>query len=52
MLSEDIAKFWYLRDGSRTVMYLHDFNMITATSKHLGSSNQDCPANNWSSILL
>ncbi len=52
LLRDDIADLWGLRDENKAVMVVkHDYQ-TRASSKYLGSSNQDYPRKNWSSVVL
>lgn len=52
LLRTDIAELWSLRDESKALMCVqHDYK-TRATQKYLGSTNQDYPRKNWSSVVL
>ena len=49
---DDIAKLWALRDESKAVLCVHHDYKTKASTKYLGSVNQDYPRKNWSSVVL
>lgn len=48
----DIAELWALRDDSKAVMCVHHDYKTRATTKYLGSRNENYPRKNWSSVVL
>ena len=52
IVCDDIAKLWALRDDSKAVMCVHHNYKTKASTKYLGSKNQDYPRKNWSSVVL
>lgn len=52
LLRADISELWALRDESKAVMCVHHDYKTKAAQKYLGSTNQDYPRKNWSSVVL
>ncbi len=52
LLRDDIAKLWALRDETKAVMCVHHDYKTKASTKYLGSVNQDYPRKNWSSVVM
>ena len=52
LLRTDIAELWAMRDESKALMCVHHDYKTKATQKYLGSTNQDYPRKNWSSVVL
>lgn len=52
IIRDDITKLWDLRDPSKDVLVVkHDYK-TKMTQKYLGSSNENYPRKNWSSVIL
>lgn len=52
LLRTDISELWALRDESKAVMCVHHDYKTKTHQKYLGSTNQDYPRKNWSSVVL
>jgi len=52
ILRDDIAKLWKLRDDSKAVMCVHHDYKTRASTKYLGSVNENYPRKNWSSVVM
>ena len=52
IVCDDVAKLWAMRDESKAVMCVHHNYKTKASTKYLGSKNQDYPRKNWSSVVL
>lgn len=52
LLRTDISELWALRDESKALMCVHHDYKTKTHQKYLGSTNQDYPRKNWSSVVL
>ena len=52
LLRDDIVKLWELRDESKAVMVVKHNYQTRASSKCLGSGDQNYPRKSWSSVVL
>jgi lipopolysaccharide biosynthesis glycosyltransferase len=52
VVREDIKNLWNLRDESKAVMVVKHNYQSKATTKYLGSKNENYPRKNWSSVIL
>lgn len=52
VVTEDIQQLWNLRDDTKAVMVVKHNYKTKASTKYLGSKNEDYPRKNWSSVIL
>ena len=52
LLRADLSELWALRDDSKAVLCVHHNYKTKTQSKYMGSTNQDYPRKNWSSVVL